>query len=216
MKAAILAAAKATAIPAGSAGQWVIRKLSTTLPVMVPRDDKIVTIPPGEYTYLSRYTLEAIGKLLNSDGTKDFTEVVMEDTPFELNTHLEFMLHAHGNVLITGLGLGCVVRGTLANPAVTHVTVIERDADVLKLVQPYMPKDRLTIVVADAREWIKTMDEKFDCCWHDLWSDPDLKEKELQRTHMDLILELHEKIPMQGAWSFPRIFRRRMKEFGVI
>jgi hypothetical protein len=35
----------------------------------------------------------------------------MNDFPQELKKHLDFVLRARGRVLVTGLGLGCVVRG---------------------------------------------------------------------------------------------------------
>jgi hypothetical protein len=50
-------------------------------------------------------------------------EVVMEDSPRELRRHLPIWMHAHGRVLVTGLGLGCVVRGLLASPHVEYIDV---------------------------------------------------------------------------------------------
>jgi spermidine synthase len=138
-------------------------------------------------------------------------EVVMEDSPQELNTHLEFMLKAHGNVLITGLGLGCVLRGTMQNPRVQHVTVIERDLHVVNLVWPFIaPAKPCTLIISDALQWVRRFDVSFDCAWHDLWSDPDKNEPHLQETHMKLVCELHPRIPLQGAWQFPRMFRKVM------
>src|SRR6185369_8969082 len=110
------------------------------------RNWKPVTLPAARYTYLRFLT----DKTLYSEHPG---AVVMEDTPFELRTHLGFVMRAHGRVLITGLGLGCVIRGLLENPKVEHVTCIENSKDVLKLVAPYMPTERLEIVEADALEW---------------------------------------------------------------
>lgn len=132
----------------------------------------------------------------------------MEDTPFELKKHLSFMLQAHGRVLVTGLGLGCVVRGLLANPNVDHVTCIERSSDVLKLVEPYMPQDRLTIIQADALEWTKTNKERFDFAWHDIWTDRDQGEPHLDLWHTHLIFNCLDKVGRQGAWNYNRTARR--------
>jgi hypothetical protein len=58
-------------------------------------------------------------------------DVVMEDSTQELARHMPIWLNAR-RVLITGLGLGCVVRGLLANPAVDHVDVVELDRWILE------------------------------------------------------------------------------------
>lgn len=129
LKQTVLAAARADAIPAGDSGLWMVRKDIARKPILAKRNDKLVQIPAGTYTSLVRWTEST----LHLHG-----EVVMHDVPAELNTHLDFMLRANGRVLVTGLGLGCVVRGCLANPAVRHVTCIENSVDVLKLVAPYM------------------------------------------------------------------------------
>ena len=143
----------------------------------------------------------------------------MHDVPHELKTHLNFMLRAKGKVLINGLGLGCVVRGCLKNPSVEHITVVERSTDVLKLVEPYMPKTRrLRIVKADALRYAEQTREKFDCAWNDLWNDEDKEEPALALIHADLMVRLRHKVQFQGAWAMPRYFRNAMnrKSAGVV
>lgn len=165
-------------------------------------------LPAGNYTQLFRWTEETLHKI---------GELVMHDFPDELNTHLNFMLKAHGEVLITGLGLGCVARGCLENPNVKAITVIERDKDVLKLVLPHCfpnHRERVTIIEDDAIEWAKRnvrlgFADKFDCAWHDIWNDPDKKEPHLAILHTRLLMELGKNIPMQGAWAYPREYRKR-------
>ena len=210
MKSELLKAARAHAIPAGEDGLWSVRKFTLSKPLVVNREQQNVLLPPDTYTQLFCLT-ESTMHLLG--------ECVMHDTPEELNKHLQFMLLARGSVLITGLGLGCVVRGTLANPNVTHVTCIERSPSIMKLVAPYMPKERLTIIEADALEWVKRPGEwRFDCAWHDLWSNPDRKEPHLQVNHMQMICDLisSERVAFQGAWAFPKDQRRLMKPLNVI
>jgi len=194
MKEAILRAAMATDIPEGIAGLWHIKRLRTAEPMTLP--GKRGVLPPGVYTQLYRYTTATLHKI---------GELVMHDFPDELTTHLEFMLKARGRVLITGLGLGCVARGCLANPNVESITVIERDADVIGLVHPHMPKERYTLIHADAIEWCKrreTMGDEglpFDCAWHDLWSDPDANEPHLQLNHADFIFAPEVRSLFAGA-----------------
>jgi hypothetical protein len=187
----ILAAARADGIPAGTCRLWTVKKFRLAKP-----------LPAGSYTQLWRATLAALH-------LAEHGELVMQDTPEELNTHLEFMLKARGRVLITGLGLGCVARGCLANPQVESVTIIERDPAVMRLVSPWMPAERVTIIVADALAWATQSTERFDCAWHDLWSDPDKDEPHLQITHLALICALSDRTDFQGAWQFPRQFRGR-------
>lgn len=201
LKEAVLTAARADDIPAGEAGLWRVMKLRTSAPQTVPRQGgRLVTLPAGSYTQLLRWT-NATMHLIG--------ELVMHDFPDELDTHLNFMLKASGDVLITGLGLGCCARGALANPAVRSVTIIERDSDVLRLVQPSMPQTpRLEIIQADAVEWAKNNTRQFDWAWHDLWSDPDAGEKDLQLTHAELLVAMADKARRQGAWKLPRLFRK--------
>ena len=134
-------------------------------------------------------------------------ELVMIDHRFELEKHLEFVRTAHGRVLVTGLGLGCVVRGLLAQPDVTDITVIERDISVLKLVAHTLPGS-VQIIHADVFGWLTDSTDHFDCAWHDLWSNPDDKEEPLQLSHAKLICNLSNRVQYQGAWAFPRKFKR--------
>lgn len=201
----LLKAAKATNIPEGTSGLWSVKKIRIDRPSLAknPRDNRLLEIPPGIYTKLMRVT-EAT---MHLEG-----EVVMEDSDFELKTHLDFMLRAFGKVLITGLGLGCVIRGCLANPRVKYVVCVERDPDVLKLVSPHMPKGRLTIIVADAVRWANDSKSRFDCAWHDLWSDEDHGEPHLQLQHSHMMAALADRVQFQGAWNFPREHKRLWRE----
>jgi hypothetical protein len=203
----ILQAMPACAIPEGHSHLWFVNKLRIHKPIAKLRMGKRVILLAGTYTFLTRLTEDT---LYNQPPG----EVVMEDTPFELRTHLNFALRARGQVLVTGLGLGCVVRGLLANPNVTHVTCIEKSPDVLALVAPYMPKERLTIVQADALDWTKQTDQHFDCAWHDLWTNKDNGEPHVDFWHTKLIMNCWEKATRQGAWLFPRTVSGRLKKKG--
>lgn len=206
-KAAILSAMKADMIPAGESGLWYVKKGIVEAPAIVVHHRTIVRLPAGTYTMLYCLTESTIHHPIPG-------EVVMEDTPFELRSHLGFAMKAYGNVLVTGLGLGCVVRGLLANPAVEHVTVLENSKDVLKLVQPFMPADRLTIIEADALEWTAKATAHFDCAWHDVWTNRDEGEPHLDVWHSKLLQNCKGKIKAQGAWAFDRGCKRLMIDHG--
>lgn len=203
----LLIAMKADSIPAGWSDLWYIVKTSLTEPSPNMRHGKAVVVPPGTYTFLYRLTDATL--YCDPPG-----EVVMEDTPFELQTHLAFVTRAHGRVLITGLGLGCVIRGLLANPNVEHITCIEDSNDVLKLVGPYMPRGRLTIIEADALEWTANNKETFDCAWHDLWTDRGNGEPHLDHWHARLLMNCRGTVKQQGAWAFDRRAKEHLLKLG--
>lgn len=206
-KCELLAAMRADAIPEGWAGLWYIRKQHYPQPVATRHRGKAVTLPRGTYTFLHRLTDATIY-------AEPAGEVVMEDTPFELRTHLGFVMRARGRVLVTGLGLGCVVRGLLANPAVAHVTCIENSSEVLKLVKPRMPAERLTIVEADALAWTGHNQERFECAWHDVWTDRDRGEPHLDMWHLHLLMNCRAMVEQQGAWSFDRQAKQQLRKSG--
>jgi hypothetical protein len=204
----MLLAARADVIPEGEAGLWHVKKFATRGALRKPTTGgREVWLPPGHYTQLWRCTMATMH--LNG-------ELVMQDTPEELNTHLEFMMRAHGRVLITGLGLGCALRGCLANPRVQFCLVIERDPAVIKLVMPYLPKGRFDIIIADALEWCKDSKSRFDCAWHDIWNDADKGEPHLALLHAQLFGSMKNRVQLQGAWNMPRHFRRLFQTANVI
>lgn len=207
-----LAAMKATMIPARESGLWVIRDWTFRA-----RDCQMIKrvngriVRPGLHKFLRRYT----DSTLHEDG-----EIVMEDTEHELKKHLAFILKAYGRVLVTGLGLGCVARGLLANPNVTALDVVEVSDDVLKLVQPFMPRDqRLAIHHRDAFEFVdelsKGSDPFYDVVWHDIWTDVDDGQPNLSIAHADLMYRSRNVGRRQDAWEFPRDIRRVLANAGI-
>jgi len=206
-KADLLASMKADSIPAGFSGLWFITKANLTESMSSVRHGTPVTVPPGTYTFLYRLTDATL--YCDPPG-----EVVMEDTPFELQTHLGFVLAARGRVLVTGLGLGCVVRGLLANPNVEHITCIENSKDVIRLVGFHMPYERLTILEADALEWTANNKEVFDCAWHDLWTDRSNGEPHLDHWHARLLMNCRATVRQQGAWAMDKQIKRSLVKRG--
>lgn len=130
-------------------------------------------------------------------------EVVMEDSSRELRKHLPIWLAAKGRVLVTGLGLGCVVRGLLASPSVEHIDVVELDKDILRVVgEEFKGTRRVSLHHGDALKIDIPGD--WDFAWHDLWVDG----SHLQRLHAQLFLRYRDRAKHQGAWAFPRHISR--------
>lgn len=134
-------------------------------------------------------------------------EIVMEDSLNELRQHLPIWMVARGRVLITGLGLGCVVRGLLAKPEVEHVDVVEIDAGIIKVVGKEFSADpRVTIHHGDALSI--DLPGRWDFAWHDLWTESGSK-PHLQFLHVALIGRFNKRVGRQGAWKFPKDIKRR-------
>jgi hypothetical protein len=137
---------------------------------------------------------------------QDLGEIVMEDSVHELRKHLPIWLSAHGRVLNTGLGLGCVVRGLLASQRVEHIDVVEIDADIIRVVgAEFADNSRVTIHHADALEFDWPPGTRWDCAWHDLWCEDN---KELHFKHVQLLANTKKRCRQQGAWMLPPIVGR--------
>lgn len=122
-------------------------------------------ITPGRHMTLVR---------LDAD---DEPEVFMSDA--EWHDHQRVMSVAYGRVVVTGLGLGCIVRSLFARGRVTHVTVVEREPDVIAMVWPWLAQafgDRVALHQADALTG-PLPPGRWDLAWHDIW--PTISSKHL-------------------------------------
>jgi hypothetical protein len=110
--------------------------------------------PPGEYVRLLRFGIE-----------------LMSDEPNNTFLLQEPAERCRGRILLTGLGLGCLVKALLASPKVQSIDCVEHSLEVIELAAPHFNDRRLTIVHGDAWEpdaWGKTL--RWDCAFHDIWS----------------------------------------------
>jgi hypothetical protein len=187
-------------------GLWEIKRLES------PREDLVRAAglePIGwpDYTVLMRTTLS---NLQLEDG-----HIVMEDSARELRRHLPIWMRARGRVLITGLGLGCVVRGLLASPAVEHVDVVEIDPLIMRHVgAEFRGSTRCTLHRADALKWQPPAGASWDFAWHDLWFE---SSADLHCAHVMLFRKFKPWIdlPRQGARAFPREIGRQFQLLGA-
>lgn len=98
-------------------------------------------------------------------------DTVMSNTPMEIRTNRMAYARATGRVLINGLGLGMLVEKMLTKPEVEHITVIEKNPEVIALVGPvFANNDRVTIIEADALEYRPPKGENYQLVWHDIWT----------------------------------------------
>lgn len=215
----ILEAMRAEYIPEGESGLWSIKKTRLALstiemcgdgkPYVKSFYNTVEAALPGSevfvHTILNVWTTAT---LHHGQG-----ETVMEDSEKELRKHLDFILRARGRVLVLGLGLGCVVRGLMKRREVRSIDVVERERDVIDLVSPCMPPGRrIHIHHADAERFIRERPlHRWDYAWHDLWSDEEKGEPNLQVTHGKLMAMLRDRVGWQGAWDSPAWFRRAFR-----
>jgi hypothetical protein len=96
-------------------------------------------------------------------------QVIMTDTPAEMVDHQEALDRATGAVLITGLGIGMLLKNILKKKEVSKIIVVEKNLDVINLVGWQYQDERLQIIHADAFEYQPDM--IFDIVWHDIWPD---------------------------------------------
>lgn len=157
-----------------------------------------------EFAVLSEVNMAGL-HMVSEDGYGG--HVIMDDTPHELRKHLPIFVHGRGNILKTGLGLGCVVRGLLTKPDVRHITVIEIDPRIIKHVGPeFAGNPRVTIVQGDALTMPIKPNTKWDYAWHDIYTEGN---EGLQVLHAELLGRYRQFTRVQGAWAFPREFAKR-------
>lgn len=148
------------------------RVVATSGPCVITPDSPI---PRAEREEWSR---QNHGRRLSGGPHVALIRVDEDDDPVVFMTDAEWRDHrrvlnvAHGRVVVTGLGLGCVVRAMLSIGRVTHVTIVERDPDVIKLVWPRLEErcgaDRVSLHVADALT-DPIPPGRWDLAWHDIW-----------------------------------------------
>jgi len=183
------------------AGPWHLRRL-TPIPEFLALYDGLVPplAPYADYVALFRHSLATM-HLEGSPG-----EVVMEDSPRELRRHLPLLMAARGRVLVSGLGLGCVVRGLLSLPEVEHVDVVEIDRHVVELAGgEFAGSPRCTLRLGDALTVKWPRGARWGFAWHDCWDEGG----HLALLHAKLLNRYRRMAARQGAWGMPRWFRRR-------
>lgn len=112
----------------------------------------------------------------------------MVDDPPQWRAMQIFAEHATGRVLVAGLGLGLVCHELVRNPLVEHITVVERNADVITLMRSHTPEE-VNIVHQDFYEFIYSNEEQWDTIIVDIWVSRSAEEK--LRLFYQEVLHLH-------------------------
>lgn len=123
--------------------------------------------------------------------------LMMTDTSTEKSDHLEAVRRATGDCLVMGLGLGMVANAMALKPDVKTVTVLEYSKHVIKLVEGSLHK-KVTVIQADALEWLPPKGQRWNVVWHDIWpqiSLDDCDERSLLKRRFG------RRTDWQGAWG---------------
>ena len=96
-------------------------------------------------------------------------EVVMSDTAMEKRTNRDFVVKAHGNVLIGGLGIGLILLAIQDKEDVKQITVVEKNKEVIELVGNQLPlNSKVNIVNDDVFEYKPLF--KYNTIYMDIWN----------------------------------------------
>ena len=187
-------------------GLWTIErvKVGPRMEFVHPTELSMTRAMVGfdDYTLLRHFVAKSM--YLETPG-----EIVMEDSARELKKHLPIWVRARGRVLVTGLGLGCVVRGLLANPDVDRVEVVEIDRGIARVVgAEFAGNPKVGLTLGDALEI--DLPGRFDFAWHDLWTETG--SFALHKMHNELLVKYRDRCGPQGAWAFPRFLSRLYRQ----
>lgn len=81
---------------------------------------------------------------------------------------IEPIQKAHGNVLIGGLGMGLAAHLMAEQSAVSNVTVVEIDPDLIKLIRPMISKE-IEIVQDDLFRYLQHTQRQYHYGYYDIW-----------------------------------------------
>ena len=97
------------------------------------------------------------------------SECVMSNTPMEKRTNRDFVANAHGNVLIGGLGIGLILLAIQDKEDVKQITVVEKNKEVIELVENQLPlNSKVHIVNDDVFEYKPLF--KYNTIYMDIWN----------------------------------------------
>jgi len=145
-----------------------VKRKGSRLSVVSLRNALLMGLPRAAIT-LERDVI--IHRLIESyaDGTQ--AAMWMSTLPQELEQCTRQLERAHGHVLVGGLGVGLAVGILCLNPKVKTIVVVEKQKEVIELVQPWLPINKPIIVVKQAlKQYLKeNKDSSFDFAFYDLW-----------------------------------------------
>src|SRR3990167_1240824 len=95
----------------------------------------------------------------------------MSDSPEEMEEIYDVIPKLKCSVLVGGLGLGLLPKMLDDNKDVTHMTVVEKESDILDLVRPHLYLKKLNVVIqADLFDYLQCSTVTYDSAYYDIWA----------------------------------------------
>ena len=157
-------------LPEGRRGEWAIERFTVSEEAARMENLRAAIGSSSRGIEAGTYT-----RLIRGEPGSVTADVVMSDTPAEIEDHLWAVWRARGDVLVLGLGLGTVVQALLVKQSVTSVTVVELAPDLIDLVGSHFTDARLRIVEGDAWTWEPPTGAHYELVWADIWDGIHLK-----------------------------------------
>lgn len=160
--------------PDVSHGRWRLTTLRYAPYELFVRDDLLRMSDGREIPQLGYFDEEFAYPAVLQDGREWMTV-----TPNEIATMRAPLQAMHGRIAVMGLGLGYFAYMASENPAVTQITIVERDREIIDLftrhILPQFPqRDKISIICEDAFKFAAGMGcsrPAYDCAFVDLWHD---------------------------------------------
>jgi len=135
---------------------------------------RIIAMPSARGYWGATYRMD--GTVILTGSVKTGAASWMSIVPMEVESQEIGIAAARGHTVVLGLGMGWCAANVALNPAVDRVTVVERDPEVIALIDALgvvdqLPRDiatKIRIVQGDALEW--RPDSPVDSVQADIWA----------------------------------------------
>jgi hypothetical protein len=197
--------------PEGQRGRFRIRHRH------LPAGTK-ATLVTVRMAYLSRFKVRPTDLRLTRDTTVRLLEALqggawramMADHPAEMYALAEAIHYAKGHVLVGGLGLGYAAAQMARRPAVTRLTVVELEPDVVALAAPYLPPEKpVGVFCRDLDDFLRhppvaagaTAPERYDTVVLDTWYQTGERQWAAEVVpRLRLVRRLQPGLPRRALW----------------
>ncbi|MCP6727390.1 MAG: hypothetical protein KJI69_05275 [Patescibacteria group bacterium] len=96
-------------------------------------------------------------------------DIVMSDTPMELDTNDNFVKAAFGSVLIGGLGLGLILMAIQSKKEVKSILVYEKEKEIIDLIEKRLPLNK-KVTILNENIYDVAPKAGFDTIYFDIWN----------------------------------------------
>jgi hypothetical protein len=110
-------------------------------------------------------------------------DIIMSNTSMEKRSNARFVMDAHGDVFIAGLGIGLIILPIQNKEEVNSITILEKYPEVIELVGKQLPlNDKVKIIQGNVFDYEFPKGTKFDCLYFDIWNwvNSDIYKNEMQ------------------------------------